>query len=143
MAIERQQGWRMDMDLEQFVSISLAQIIRGIAKAQADAESTNAWINPVGVSMSPERGPKVPGGTGPYSPSVYARDVEFDVALTVADSKTGEAKAGLRVWAVEIGGKGKTATENSAVSRIKFAVPVLWPWTARAEREKKSAASGP
>lgn len=141
--MEHQQAWRRDMDFEQFVSISRAQIIRGIAKAQADAESTNAQINPVGISRSPEHGPHAPTNTGAFSPSAYVRDVEFDVAVTVADSKTGEAKAGLRVWAVEIGGKGKTATENSAVSRIKFAVPVVWPWTARAEREKKSAAPGP
>jgi hypothetical protein len=127
----------MDMDLEQFVSISLTQIIRGITTAQAEAEGTNAWINPVGTVL-PEHGRSIPTTTGSYSPGVQVHDVEFDVAVTVAGSKTGEAKAGLRVWAIEIGGKGKTAIENSAVSRIKFAVPVAWPWAAQAKPEKKS-----
>lgn len=122
------------MDLEQFVSISLGQIIRGIAKAQEEAKDTNAWINP-GGSGFPQHGPSVSTG-GMYSPSVYIRDVEFDVAVTATHSKGGDAAAALRVWAIELGAKGRAVAEHSAASRIKFSIPVVWPWVARPKREE-------
>ncbi|MDE3169834.1 MAG: hypothetical protein KGL75_06810 [Acidobacteriota bacterium] len=103
------------MDLKTFVETTIVQIIAGVESAIADLSkaNNNAKINPV-VSHAL------------HSP---AKDVEFDVAVTVTDSKSGGGGAALRIVGVQIGGQGEAKLESQAISRIKFAVPISVPST--------------
>lgn len=98
------------MDLKTFVETTLIQIIEGSAAAISYVQNTdlNAKINP----FSPQ---------GFYS---NPKDVEFDVAVTVTDAKSGGGGAGIKVAAFHVGGQGEVRVESQAVSRIRFSIPV-------------------
>lgn len=122
------------MDLEEFVADSLTQIIRAVKSAQERSAGTGAWVNPAGYEL-PRFAETIETKKGVRA---YVHDVEFDVAVTAADAQSAGAKAGLKVFSAELlGAKGKVTYENSAVSRVKFSIPVVWPEDVRAEREKE------
>ena len=53
--------------------------------------------------------------------------VDFDVAVTTSEGAEGKAGAGLFVAGIGLGAKGGVTAENSAISRVKFQVPVTLP----------------
>lgn len=124
------------MNLEDFVANSLAQIAAGIKKAQQSAAETGAWISPIGrLSARPD----VPRIAIDTDASAYLTNVQFDVAVTVADEKEAGAGAGLRVMGAQLGAKASTKYENATVSRVQFTVPVAWPGQRNAPLEEKRA----
>lgn len=124
------------MDLEDFVATALGQIVRGIKRAQEETADTGVWINPVGKHPQPALGPGIEVADNLYS---VINNVEFDVALTAVDKTEGGAKAGLKIFAAELGAGGKLASENSTASRLHFKVPVAWPGVRREDLEQKRA----
>jgi hypothetical protein len=112
-----------DMDLKMFVTTTLVQIIEGVQEAikQISPSGSSAKINP----------------TSNHALYSDPKDVNFDVAVTVADKVSGEGKAGLKVMSIEIGGGGGKISESEAVSRIQFSVPVSVPSTS--ERQYKES----
>jgi hypothetical protein len=116
------------MDLETFISQSLKQIIAGIRSAQeyAAESTTGAAINPRGITalQKDSEGKKQPHDIMTKLP---IHQVEFDVAVTVAESSQGKAGVGLLVAGLGIGGQKASTAESSSVSRIKFTVPLVWP----------------
>lgn len=106
------------MQLDEFVKTSLEQLIGGVAEAQKSATDSGATINP--GFRTPKSGEVASNGS-------VIREVEFDVVVTVSE-ETG-SKAGLRVGLAGIGAglEGKSGRGESAVSRIRFSVPVVLP----------------
>jgi hypothetical protein len=106
------------MELKEFVSETLVQILAGVQDAisrRLAAPGSLGAINPVfGLDA---------GAAGPD----HIQKVEFDVAVTVTDKAGGGGKAGIKVFSIELGGEAGKSTEQSIVSRIKFAVPVIPP----------------
>ncbi|MER9270446.1 hypothetical protein [Mesorhizobium sp. M0643] len=102
------------MDLDEFISETLRQILAGIAKVQETdlGKNVNAAFPGVlgsNLAMHPDFG-------------AFAR-VDFDVAIT-AESSTG-GKGSIRVWSIgaEVGKDSRSQT----VSRVVFAVPLRLP----------------
>jgi hypothetical protein len=116
------------MDLETFISQSLKEIIAGIRSAQqyVAQSGTGAAINPRGITalQKDSEGMKQPHDMITKLP---VHQVEFDVAVTVAQSSQGKAGAGLLVAGLGIGGQKASTAESSSVSRVKFTVPLIWP----------------
>ena len=118
------------MDLENFISESLKQIIAGVRSAQehADQHPSGAAINPRGITaiQKDSEGRRHPHDMITKLP---IHQVEFDIAVTVTQSSHGKADGGLRIAAlgIGIGGEKGSKDENSSVSRLKFTVPVVWP----------------
>ena len=110
------------MDLKEFISTTLTQVVEGVKAAQGgdlgDHISPRIQDNEADYKghsiVSPMRGPLL-------------TIVDFDVAVTASES--GGADAGIRVavWGVGGGVEGSRASENIAVNRIKFSVPVALP----------------
>jgi hypothetical protein len=50
--------------------------------------------------------------------------VTFDIAVTVVEEEGTEGKAGISVWSIGAGVKGKSESSSSIVSRIKFDIPI-------------------
>jgi hypothetical protein len=88
------------MELETFVAKSLAEIIDGVKAAKNN-------------------------GVNVYNHS--AKDVDFDVAVTVTEGADKKGGVGVFVAGFGIGAQGSTSASNSSVSRIKFTVPVFLP----------------
>lgn len=109
----------MTMDLKAFVEATLVQIIEGVQGAQASTEGTGAEINP-----KPGPGFK---GNRMFRDGPRIQDVEFDVAVTVAESEEKKGGFGLVVGPVALGGGGKTDAQSSSLNRIRFAVPITLP----------------
>lgn len=106
------------MDLKTFVGETLVQIQEGVQLAidRRMASVSNAGaINPNFERL--EDSAKI------------VEKVQFDVAVTAVDSSEGDLRGGLKVWSLELGGKGSKASENSVVSRIQFSVRILPPMT--------------
>lgn len=104
------------MNLSDFVSDTLVEIMTGVVSAQKrwGEGGEKGHINPLW------------GGYTDGAKSI--REVNFDVAVTVSDSESGDAKGGIKVLGIgEIGATTKGETVNSRVSRIAFSVPIAPP----------------
>lgn len=100
------------MQLDQFVTETLVQIVKGIQGANQSLDPDQPKANQAfGLSYSggdPQRGPHI----------------EFDVAVTTQLEAAGQiqGKAQLLVAAVELDGSGSASREK--ISRVKFSVLV-------------------
>lgn len=110
------------LDLKDFIARALSDIVSGVVDAQAKLSDKGAHINPQEMFKT--------------QPDVYSvtmqriHIVEFDVAVTVA--KTDENKAGIGVvaGAIGLGVQERSMSNDSALSRIKFSVPITLPYGA-------------
>jgi hypothetical protein len=116
------------MDLQTFISESLRQIIVGVRSAQeyVTQHPTGAIVNPGGLRAL-QKDSKGQFQAHDASTGLPVHQVEFDVAVTIAQSSEGKAGGGLLVAGLGIGGQKTSAAESSSVSRIKFSVPIVWP----------------
>lgn len=113
------------MDLENFISEVLGQIVSGIRKAQSI--DCGAFI--------------VPGEDGGHEYANHARVsssarlkstiVDFDIALTVEESKMSSGEGGLKVAGFGGSLTGESSTKDAKVSRVQFAVPLMLPESQR------------
>lgn len=112
------------MNLQDFVTETLREIITGVKEAQADPELKQAEINPRLIGGTADLGKH---GLAISQGGRAAQFIEFDVALTVVEG-TG-TKGGIGVFAgpIALGSQGQSGSENTSVSRIKFKVPITLP----------------
>ncbi len=110
------------MELKEFVSEALKQVIDGIEDAQkyVSEKETNAVINPSPMG--------IPGGAMYIEKPFNALDpVEFDIALTTEQENTKSGKAKISVLSLGANASTESQTTQSSVSRIKFLVRVVFP----------------
>ena len=108
------------INLDEFIKLTLSQIIKGVEEASAQSKGKVA--------------PKI--GEGEDDPKILRTDathgahgvflVEFDVALMASDKSEGSGSAGVRVYVVTAKGEKSKTTESSSVHRIKFSVPISY-----------------
>lgn len=112
------------MDLQQFISQTLVQIVSGVKDAQKETNDTGAKINP---SIHSSEASMAKHGILSSSMHEVAHIVEFDVALTVVEGTGTKGGIGVFAGAVTLGSSGQSKAENTSVSRVKFSVPVSLP----------------
>jgi len=116
------------MELKDFVSESLKQIIKGIKSAQdfAQKEGRGAKIGPRGIAVlaRDSQGQRPPHESKPRLP---LERVEFDVAVTASETPDKSGGVGTRLRVVDVGAQAGKTTENIKVSRIRFSVPIVLP----------------
>jgi len=114
------------MDLKAFVSETLVQIIAGVDDAIGRVRDVSATgkVNPQWESSHHGK----------------VQDVEFDVAVTVTEKSGREGGAGLKVAMFQAGAKGESTTENVAINRVRFTVPVAVPHTKKPDPERQARA---
>ena len=113
------------MQLDEFVSQTLKQIVDGVSAAQEYSKSNNANINPSTTRID---GGKVAGYSYCYETGIPLQDVEFDVAVTVKESST-TSDGDSNIGSISVTSQHQATNQSSSVSRIKFKVPVLLPST--------------
>ena len=109
------------IDLQTFIRETIVQICNGVTEAADVVSEKGAVVNPEGVSATEHR---------MFMKKGYARNVqqvEFDVALTTTEGKGTEGGIGVMIGSIGLGSKGKSDSEASSSSRVKFTVPVALP----------------
>ena len=105
------------MNLDDFVSETLKQIIKGVVAAQEFGDSHNAKVNPITARFhSSTEGQAFCQETG-----VPLQHVAFEEQTSSGEEST--------IGSISVSPVSANTTQNSSVSRIKFDVPVLLPTT--------------
>lgn len=113
------------MELKDFISNALTQIVEGVQEAQGKVTVLGAEINPSvmgGIDYVAKHG----GGMETRNGN-YAQIVEFDVAVTASEGKGTTGGIGIVAGVINLGSSGQSTSENTSVSRLKFKVPVALP----------------
>ena len=111
------------MQLNEFIAESLKQIFTGISDAKQCAAMNGFQVNPwITFGKSDANGLLLDRET-----KTPVRVVEFDVAVTVSESKQSKGGAGIFVASLSLGGQIQSDGSNTVVSRIKFSVPLAFP----------------
>ncbi len=110
------------MELKEFISNTLIQIVDGVKEAKEkceDGKNINPKISKIGLDLN-KRSTK----TDDFK---IVQHVSFDVALTVEETEGNKEGVGVFVAAVGLGKQNTETTQSSSVSRIKFEVPITLP----------------
>lgn len=112
------------MNLKDFVSETLSEIIEGVKNAKQAAVQSGAEINP---EVWGDTKDIVRQGLMKMSGHKTVSIVDFDVAVTAIEGQGTKGGVGVFVGAIGLGSHGESNKENSTISRIKFSVPVALP----------------
>ena len=104
------------MELREFITATLVEIQSGVQDAinVAVRDGMKGAINP---SFDPRKDKDL------------IEKVQFDIAVTVGEKKTGSAEGGIKVVGINFGGSAGGSHETSHVSRIQFSIPLIPPTT--------------
>jgi hypothetical protein len=116
------------MNLKEFVSESLVEIVAGISDAQSRLAESGAKVSPkirTIFSKSQTGGSEMALGWDINGGLIQV--VDFDVAVTAIEGT--ETKGGIGVVAgiFSLGSHGKSEESSQSISRIKFKVPISLP----------------
>lgn len=111
------------MDLKEFVTQTLTQIIEGVRGAQIYGKDLSAEVNPELLTTPEQAGKQGFLGTRDQ----YVPIVQFDVALTVTEGTGTKGGIGVFAGAISLGSLGQSQNESSSVSRVKFSIPIRLP----------------
>ena len=107
------------MNLKEFVTETIVQIMEGVQEAQNQV-GDKGIVNPRSYQS----------GTffvdTPPQPNEL-RPAEFDVAVTASSGSEAKGGAGLLVAAIGMGVQDTQSEGNTAISRIRFELPIAYP----------------
>lgn len=110
------------MDIQQFIAGAITQIVAGVADARLAVEKYGASAGSDPVYGYVKSNKVMKDGEGRQ-----VTLVDFDVALTSADSTGTKGGIGVFLGSVGVGSQGASHGESSRHSRIRFSVPVVLP----------------
>ena len=120
------------MELEEFVSETIQQIVAGVATAkeavarQRNSGEHKAEVNPEKIALLTKGGMQEPPMIDAATNRLLDK-LHFDVAVTVTEGSTEKGGIGIFVGPVGVGAQAQAETANQSVSRIQFAVPIFYP----------------
>ena len=125
------------MELGEFVSNTVLQILKAIRSAQSDAE--------VGALVSP----RISGG-GDYRDQGLIKTEDggravvlgFDIAVSVGTEDQHGGRGGIKVVAFSLGGEASSSRQSETTSRVRFNLPIELPASrgiARPDEEPRSS----
>lgn len=106
------------MNLDEFIKLSLNQIIKGVD--EANRESKGKVAPDIGLG---DTDPKILR-TMHDAHGVFL--VEFDVAITATDKSNVTAGGGAAIYVFTAKAETDTAAELGSIHRIKFSVPITY-----------------
>ena len=111
------------MELEQFVTEALRQIITGVKAAQEAVAETGGEVGPrFNANQS-----TWDGYVEFYNELQPVFKVGFDVAVIATEGTKTQAGIGVVAGIVALGSQGKSEQTSAVVSRLKFEVPIVYP----------------
>ncbi|MCM0756798.1 hypothetical protein M7784_16310 [Desulfovibrio aminophilus] len=114
------------MNIEEFVSSALTQIISGIKTAQQATKETGAIINP-NVILG-DRTPKdsLTVTTMRHGPQL-AQIISFNLAVSVQESTQTGGGGKIKVLGLSAGGGMGIEASSASQSKVTFSIPIVWP----------------
>lgn len=113
------------MEIKEFITESLKQIVDGVVAAQKHAEENDALISGEDLFVSN-------GGLNSVATNSLTEEsvqfIEFDLAVTTTENTETEAGAKIEVKGLfKIGADVQAGNESKSISRLKFSIPLLLP----------------
>jgi hypothetical protein len=108
------------MELSKFIQNTLQQIIEGVSESQSYAQEKGAVINPSKSQFYKD------GKSNHYNQAM-PQEVQFDVGLTSINSDGSNEGVGVFLGAIKLGKNNQESSQNSAVTKVKFTVPLVLP----------------
>ena len=109
------------MELRDFISETLIQIVQGINDAQKALKETECVINPRNIEQ------------GDYAKAIIknkahvVQDVSFNIALTSTSNSEDKTGIGVMLGSFGIGGNKTSSDGNTSNTNISSSVPVVFP----------------
>jgi hypothetical protein len=124
------------MELKDFISETLAQIVAGVVDARARVDSLNsvARVNPFLDPMADQlakHGLTLASGDA-------VQFVEFEVTVTTEEASGTKGGVGVFVVPFTVGSSGQSSSAQSGSSRISFLVPLTLPRESTAKSLKRT-----
>jgi hypothetical protein len=116
----------MKMNLQQFITQSLVEIMNGLKDAQTGLQDSHARICPMFSNAITPGGQQQLLGITPNNRPISA--IEYDVAVEVSTNSAGGG--GLEITVANVisgGGFLKKTRADKDACRVKFSVPVCYP----------------
>jgi len=113
------------MELKDFVAQALTAIVEGVVEAQKLTLEHGALVNPGGLTRTNQSISN--DAIWDQRTNNFARNVAFDVAITVEEGTATKAAIGVVAGILSLGASGASDNREKAMSRIQFSVPVLLP----------------
>ena len=110
------------MNLQEFISTALTEIVAGVAAAGQEAKAHGALIGSMPLyGYLKEAKIITTEGDRPVS------QVEFDVVLAETSGTNTKGGIGVFLGSIALGSQGGSHGEASSHSRVKFSVPIAFP----------------
>lgn len=117
---------RLAMELKEFITAVLTEIIDGVKNAQRGAEhAREGEVNPL---LSTQQGELQKQGHLVTRWGQMVQSVKFDVAVTVEKGKGTKGGIGIFMGGIGVGSQGESKVSQASVSRIQFEIPVSLPY---------------
>ena len=110
------------IELRDFVSETIKQVIDGEVTAQQYAKEKDAVVNPPLLYHVENENVMVDRDT-----TQPVQSISFDVAVTAAEGTKTQGGVAVFIGAFGLGSKGQSEKGSETVNRIQFSVPVSLP----------------
>lgn len=107
------------MDLREFISTVLVELVRGVEVAQAQLSDSKATINPLGL--------KAEIALCENKETPQFTNVEFEVAVEVQSKGAHGGSFGVQMAVIKMGLDENTSKSEAQINRLRFSVPVHLP----------------
>ena len=110
------------IELRDFVSETIKQVIDGVVSSQEYAKQKDAVVNPKlgyniqNQTLMTDRATQQP-----------VQSISFDVAVTAGESTKTQGGIAVFTGIIGLGSKGQSERSNEIVNRIQFSVPIALP----------------
>ena len=116
------------MELKEFIKKSIVQITEAIIESNEDLKDKDAVVNPGGIQVNSGESQAYGRQSSQIKhQSRVIQKIDFDIAVTVLDEQHAGAGAKISVMSLRLGADGEASYSNKSESRIKFAVPIMYP----------------
>lgn len=109
------------MELRDFISETLIQIVQGINDAQEALKETDCAINPRDIVFNNHAYANM------KNKKHMVQDVDFNIALTNTSNSEDKTGIGVMLGSFGIGGNKTSTDGNTSNTNISFSVPVVFP----------------
>ncbi len=116
------------MQLHEFITETLTQIVKGVDNANAKLRDSSAVVNPRHINYNTNEHIQVYGWLSDKKERLRGVHlVYFDVVITATEGKENKGGLGVTIGNIGLGTTRKQEKEHTAQNRIKFSIPVVLP----------------